>query len=630
ADSVQIFTTDYSQGDAPVYIGAYPPNTLYKLTTKDENGKEVITYTDMSGRLILKKIQVSNTPSTGYGGWICTYNIYDDFGLLRFVLQPIAVAYLDAHAWNTSSFGGGLEEACFQYNYDDKGRVIWKKAPGQGPEQIIYDIRDRVVFTQDSNQAAPPTPPQGGMTQWTVNLYDDLDRPVMTALYYTSETRAQLQTDINNSVSVSTVTVNNPGGAITNLVVDNRDPSITTYQARNSITFVSDAGGSFSTQPGDSFTAEINPNATDPTTTTTVAVFNNPISQTNLNDTSLTTPLKYLYYDNYSFTGAKTFSTNFDNTNAYSTSDPNVIPIATSQRTLGFPTGSMVRVLGTHTFLDNTDYYDEKGRLIQTQQDNILQGTDVTTYQYHFDGRLLSTDTKHSTAHTGYSNFDVLTKYDYDLIGRVDSIQKEYGSSPWKTLASYAYDDMGRLANKVLDPDFPPSLQGGGSGGGLESLNYTYNIHNQISGINKDYALETPGKYSQWNHYFGEYLGYDNRDDVFNTSQLDGQVTGQMWNTQGSEVQRRYDYTYDDADRLSGASFLQNSGGGWKNDTVNFSVSNLAYDANGNILTVNRDGLKVNQSSPIDELSYAYETNSNKLQQVTDAANDPNSTLGDF
>ncbi|MGH2644800.1 MAG: DUF6443 domain-containing protein, partial [Chitinophagaceae bacterium] len=63
---------------------------------------------------------------------------------------------------------------------------------------------------------------------------------------------------------------------------------------------------------------------------------------------------------------------------------------------------------------------------------------------------------------------------------------------------------------------------------------------------------------------------------------------------------------------------------------MNFSVSNLSYDANGNILTVNRDGLKVNQSSPIDELSYTYETNSNKLQQVTDAANDPNSTLGDF
>jgi RHS repeat-associated protein len=630
ADSVQEFGVDYIQGDAPVHLGAYAPNTLYKLTTTDENGKAVVSYTDMSGRLILKKIQVSNTPSTGHAGWICVYNVYDDFGLLRDRIQPDGVNYLDANGWSFAGTAGTQipNEQCFQYNYDDKGRVIWKKAPGQGPEQIIYDIRDRVVFTQDSDQAAPPDPPQGGMTRWTVHLYDDLDRPVMTALYYTSETRAQLQADVNNSVSMSSVTVNNPGGAITNLVVDNRNTAITTYQARNSITFVADAGGSFSTQPGDNFVAEINPNAVDSTTTTTVAVFNNPISQANLNDTSVTTILKYQYYDNYAFTNARPFSTNFDNTNAYSAGG-NVMPIAVSERTLGFPTGSMVRVLGTNTFLNNTDYYDEKGRLIQTQRDNILQGQDISTYQYHFDGRLLSMDRKHSTAHTGYDNFDVLTRYDYDLIGRVDSIQKEIGGATWKTLASYTYDDMGRLKTKILDPDYPPP-SGSPAGGGLESQSYSYNIHNQITGINKDYALKTPGVYSQWNHYFGEYLGYDNKDHVFNAAQLDGQVTGQLWNTQGDAVQRRYDYTYDDADRLSGAGFLQNSSGTWKNDSVNFSVSNLNYDANGNILTVNRDGLKVNQSSPIDELTYSYETNSNKLQQVTDAANDPNSTLGDF
>ena len=112
ADSVQIFATDYTQGDAPVHVGAYAPNTLYKLTTTDENGKAVITYTDMSGRLILKKIQVSNTPSTGYSGWICTYNVYDDFGLLRFVLQPIAVEYVRCarmgHLLLWRRLGGGL------------------------------------------------------------------------------------------------------------------------------------------------------------------------------------------------------------------------------------------------------------------------------------------------------------------------------------------------------------------------------------------------------------------------------------------------------------------------------------------------------------------------------------------
>lgn len=74
-------------------------------------------------------------------------NVYDDFGLLRFVLQPDAVNYLAANSWSFAGTAGSqiLSEQCFQYNYDDKGRVIWKKAPGQQPEQIIYDIRDRMT-----------------------------------------------------------------------------------------------------------------------------------------------------------------------------------------------------------------------------------------------------------------------------------------------------------------------------------------------------------------------------------------------------------------------------------------------------------------------------------------------------
>ena len=43
-----------------------------------------------------------------------------------------------------------------------------------------------------------------------------------------------------------------------------------------------------------------------------------------------------------------------------------------------------------------------------------------------------------------------------------------------------------------------------------------------------------------------------------------------------------------------------------------------------------QNGLKLNASSPVDQLTYSYQSNSNKLQQVTDAANDNTSKLGDF
>ena len=59
-------------------------------------------------------------------------------------------------------------------------------------------------------------------------------------------------------------------------------------------------------------------------------------------------------------------------------------------------------------------------------------------------------------------------------------------------------------------------------------------------------------------------------------------------------------------------------------------MNGLTYDANGNILTMNQNGLKINSSSAIDQLTYTYQSNSNKLSKVVDALNDNTSTLGDF
>ncbi|MFX9058304.1 hypothetical protein ABTN75_21115, partial [Acinetobacter baumannii] len=80
--------------------------------------------------------------------------------------------WLDANSWNfsTASSIGLINEMCFKYDYDDKGRTVTKKAPGAQPLNMIYDKRDRVVFMQDGNQAAKSTP------EWTTNFYDELDR----------------------------------------------------------------------------------------------------------------------------------------------------------------------------------------------------------------------------------------------------------------------------------------------------------------------------------------------------------------------------------------------------------------------------------------------------------------------
>lgn len=630
-DNVQIFSTDYVQGNTPINSGYYPANTLYKQTYTDEHGKKVIEYTDQLGKEILKKIQSDDYPSSAHSGWQCTYSIYDDFGLLRFKLQPEAVKYLDANNWSFAGNDGQkvLAGLCFQYNYDDKGRVIWKKAPGAAALNMIYDVRDRVVFTQDGNQAALSTP------QWTTSLYDELDRPVITALYNTTESISNLQADVNNASITSNVNLTEPGSPIIDLMVDTRVPGAN-YSAQNTITFTSDAGGDFVSEDGAEFTAQIDAGSTTPPTTSTV-VLNNPISLADINNPAVCTIVKYLFYDNYSFTNVKAFNNNFTNANAYSSTDPNVLPINPTLRTISFPTGSRIRVLGTNVFLNSTEYYDEKGRHIQTLEDNVRSGMDINTSQYHFDGRLLSVCSNHSTPYTGYNNFITLTKYLFDKLGRVNSVQKQYADNAIATVVNYDYDDMGRVKTKHLDPNYMNANSGSQE---LESLNYSFNIHNQITGINKDYALKTSGSYSKWGHFFGMYLGFDNADNVFTASRLNGQVTGQLWNTQGDDAQRKYDYSYDNAGRLINAVFneQQHPGDGWSNSKMDFSVTGsggqISYDLNGNLLTMLQKGIVPGSNTPltVDDLHYTYASYSNQLQSVTDQMTtiNLNGQFGDF
>ncbi len=632
-ENVQIWSVDYVQGDAPVNHGAYPANTLYKLTYTDENIKQVIEYRDAWGNLILKKVQLDNVPSAAHAGWICTYSVYDDRGLLRYQIQPEGVKYLDANGWSFAGTNGQtvLAEQCFQYNYDEKGRTIEKKAPGAAPLNMLYDSRDRLVFMQDGNQAALATP------QWTANLYDALDRPVLTTLYNTTETIGSLQNDIAIATASSTISTTATAQPLKDRVVTTRQPGISVYSAQNSVTFIAEGNGSFQSATGDEFVAQIDPSATTTGYTATTVAQGNPISAANLSNASVTTILKYFFYDNYSFGPARSFDNNFTNSSAYSNSDPNVLPIAPTLRTTGMPTGGLTRILGTSLFLASTVYYDEKGRLIQSLKDNIKSGTDIATQQYHFDDRLLSHCSIHSAPGTDYSSFTTLTKFVYDILGRVTSIQKQLGNNSFKTVSVYDYDDVGRVKTKHLDPNYNNPNSGAPD---LESLNYSFNIHNQITGINKDYALKNPANYNKWGHFFGLYLGFDNRDNVFAKIQLNGQVTGQQWNTQGDDAQRKYDYSYDNADRLINAAYneQQHPGDGWSNGKMDFSVSGtsgqITYDNNGNLLTMLQKGVLPGTSTPItiDDLRYAYNSFSNKLQSVTDqmTATSFNGQFGDF
>jgi hypothetical protein len=107
-------------------------------------------------------------------------------------------------------------------------------------------------------------------------------------------------------------------------------------------------------------------------------------------------------------------------------------------------------------------------------------------------------------------------------------------------------------------------------------------------------------------------LGYDKLTSIINTTsyvaaQYNGNISGTVWKSAGDDVGRKYDFTYDDVNRLMTGNFLQNTtGSAWDNGYIDFTTGNLKYDANGNILTMNQKGFKVGGSVYIDQLAYTY------------------------
>ena len=348
-ENVRYWTVGYNSNDLPVSLQAYPDLFLVKQYGQDEKGKKVVSYTDRSGQLILKKVQMAEggALSTQHAGWLCTYYVYDDFGQLRYTITPKAVAYLQNNSWTMNQqVADGL---CYRYEYDDEGRATVKKSADKATELFVYDKRNRVVYTQDGNQRAKG--------EWHVTFHDELNRTAQTGLYKTTKTPAQLQDELYALASESSRVIGGTAEQFNaNLIVTQRITTISTYVASQSI----ELREGFESVSGDMFLAEINPDATAARPAHTFITYLNPVPPINTADAVSYTALTYTYFDTYNYAGAKSFANNLQL--AYK--DGDVEPYALTKRMLGLATGSKVRVLkdGAAQFLTSTIFYDDEGR----------------------------------------------------------------------------------------------------------------------------------------------------------------------------------------------------------------------------------------------------------------------------
>ncbi|MBI5370933.1 MAG: hypothetical protein HZA79_02775 [Sphingobacteriales bacterium] len=581
ADEVKIWNvTDVTGGLGTYSIsGAYPAGVLYKNVTEDETGKQVIEFKDKEGQVILKKVQIGTAAGVADDGlgracdnnWLCTYYVYDDLNRLRAVIQPEGVRWLKdpAHNWTLSAA-----------DYNANGIVA---------EQFFryeYDYRNRMIIKKvpgagevwmvyDARDRLVLTQDANLRLQgkWMYTTYEnDLNRPVSTGLWTNANDRAYHQGLAGTSTAYPTVS----GASFEELTVTFYDNYLWRAAYGNPLSASYDA----------SFDSYFQ----------TVSNVNWPYAQAN----SATTALK------------------------------------------GLTTGSRVKVLGTSTYLYTVNFYDNKGRVIQVQATNYSGGTDIVTTQYSWAGQPLVIINKTQKAGTNPQTTVIVTQNSYDDLGRLVKVEKKQSNTlvnsgtmtAYKTITENEYDKLGQVKTKKLgkQPDGVTPL---------ETLAYDYNIRGWMLGMNRSY-LTNPGQ--SGSARFGFELGYDklqsNAGNDYASPQFNGNISGMTWKSDGDDIRRKYDFSYDAANRLMKGDFKQDNGGtAWNNTLINYNMQMgngtdpaTAYDANGNIKAMTQYGWKLGgvTTNPIDNLTYNYYSNSNKLKNVIDASNDPGTKLGDF
>jgi len=166
--------------------GNYGTGQLYVTQITDENGNNTKEYKDKEGHVVLKK-SYNGTDS------LQTYYVYDDLGLLRYILPPKVIESLGITKFNPGD--SLVKQLCYYYRYDSLDRMIMKQLPGAAPVYMVYDQRDRVALTQDGTLRYNPD--GSARNQWIFTKYDALNRPVLTGLYSDARTRDLIQADVN-------------------------------------------------------------------------------------------------------------------------------------------------------------------------------------------------------------------------------------------------------------------------------------------------------------------------------------------------------------------------------------------------------------------------------------------------
>ena len=628
SDSVRYWTIGFTNGSLPATNARYAANTLVKNVATDEHGHQVVEYKDLQGKVVLKKVQLAATPGTAHVGWLCTYYIYDDLNNMRFVIQPKGVELINSNWTLTTAIAN---ELCFRNEYDARKRMIIKKVPGAGEAWMVYDVRDRLVMSQDSSLRL--------LQKWMFIKYDDENRPDSTGLITDP-------TNYNNLAFHQNAASNSTGYPNVSLYTN----ELLTQTYYDDYSWVSGTGTGLSSTMATAYSTNSSYFITGYNTSPT---YSQPITQFNITRGMVTgtrskvvgSASQYLYnvslYDDrgrtiqtqsvnytggidtaivqYSFNGKPLNSLllhkksgtnaqshkiltkmNYDAGNRLLTINKN-IDNAGSDQLIATNTYNELGQLQNKTLgnsLENLSYdYNIRGWLLGINRGYIRDQSDPN-YKDRYFGFELGYDKYTSVASAGGGGF-FATQYNGNITGTLwkskgDQVRRKY---------DFQYDNVNRFGKATFNQNI-----NAGSGGVWDATGADFSVY----GFDAD------------NNYL---MKYDANGNILSMIQK-GFKTG----TPGALIDAlRYNY-YPSSNRLQSVTDDLNDNssmlGDFKYDPVTKTATDYTYDGNGNLTVDNNkkissivynylnlpQGLTVTAKGSI---TYTYDAGGNKLFKIT-------------
>ena len=559
----------------------YPAGSLIKGITTDSEGNQSVTYTDPFGNVVYSASEVSET--NGVTEWAETYNIYDDFLRLAFIISPEGVKELA----NTGNSNWSLQDAAFVdrwatcYKYDERHRITEQTINGAGTDEVVYNRYNHVVMTRNAEQRTN--------NEWVYIKCDYLGRPTMTGIYNNPASRSQQAQNIETFYA--------------------NTERWTHYEQRTTTTRGYTLDQSY------------------------------PTDATIVHNT--------FYYDDYDFNNDGTADYQLTNTLLGNAAVAQThLGLQTGNKTLILETTQELRSVTFYDEYYRVQQVRKDNELTPIMNDylevhyNDEYEADEVVEFHTVNGKQIAIKNRVEYDHIGRMTNMYQSVNEYIASS---GTPPPGGGGPVggneRQICAYKYNELGMVIEKDLHQK--------DDGNFLQSIDYSFNIRGWLTGINNSELTNDGTKNNDNNDLFGLELLYNDASGFFSPSggdaqgaeganlRYDGLITGVKWQTKHTQVnastqrERSFTYEYDKLNRLTSSNYAAKeiNGNGWTEELDGYNTA-YTYDLNGNIQTLQRYALYQGaaQREQIDNLVYRYDANGdgtgastgNKLTRVED------------